>query len=52
MTRTAGSMTDKSREKEYVITISGRLAEVLGDRLNSGIRINGPIDAFIVTLQH
>lgn len=52
MTRTAGSMTHKPREKEYVIAISGRLTEVLGNKLSSGIRINGPVDAFIVTLQH
>lgn len=52
MTRTAGSMTDKSSEKEYVITISARLNEVLGNKLSSGISVNGPIDAFIVTLQH
>ena len=52
MTRTAGSMTDKLYEKEYVITISARLGEVLGNKLSSGIRINGPVDAFIVTLQH
>ena len=52
MTRTAGSMTDKCIKKEYVIAISSRLNEVLGNRLNSGIRVNGPIDAFIITLQH
>lgn len=50
MSSSAGNM--KSKGKEYIISISSRLTEVLGNKLNSGININGPIDAFIVTLQH
>lgn len=50
MTSCAGSL--KSKEKEYIITIASKLNEVLGNKLNSGIKINGPVDAFIVTLQH
>lgn len=52
MIKTAGSMTSKHTEKEYVIAIAAKLNEVLGNRLSSGISVNGPVDAFIVTLQH
>lgn len=50
MIKTAGSMTTKSTS--YEITISNRLNEVIGNKLNSGINCNGPVDAFIVTVQH
>ena len=50
MVGTAGSMT--SKKDGYIIAISNKLSEVLGNKNNSGIIINGPIDAFIVTLQH
>lgn len=52
MTRTAGSMTHKFREKEYVITISEKLSEVLGNKHSSGILVSSPIDSFITTIQH
>ena len=50
MVGTAGSMT--SKHNQYIIAISNKLSEVLGNKSNSGIVINGPIDAFIVTFQH
>jgi len=52
ITSTAGSMKNKFHQNEYIITIAAKLNEVIGNKLSSGISVNGPIDAFIVTLQH
>lgn len=52
MVGTAGSMSSKDSVNEYEITISSRLEDVLGAKSGNGVVCEGPIDAFIVTLQH
>ena len=49
MTRTAGSFTSG---ESYILTISSRVNEVIGEKLNSGVICVGPVDAFVVTMQH